>query len=385
MPFLKTISLPTGSLSIQINESEALFNQYIDFAARNNPKRGFLFVSKVLAKHYPCRPSQMRTSYDELVNKLLSIEDLSEKFIFVGMAETATALGLGVYETWLNRTQQQGIYCQTTRYFLDNQPFVDFEEAHSHATGFYLYFPKEKTVRDVFDTADTLVLIDDEISTGNTFANLINAYKKCNPYLKRVIVLSLLNLTSEQARHKVAVKTGIAVEWHSILSGQFEFTPNPAFNFYATSVESNQHCKKYLLNGNYGRLGINKNLPSLTGQLDELMKKFQPNAKILVLGTGEFIYHAYLIAIELERYQFKAYVQSTTRSPILMGDVIVSYVTFQDNYKDEINNYLYNAGMNNYDAIIVVYETLKTTELTHLIKLLNATSVKIIKGTVDFS
>ena len=385
MPFSKTISLPTGSLRIQINESETLFNQYIDFAARNNPKRGFLFVSKVLAKHYPCQPSQMRTSYEDLVNKLLLIKNQSKKFVFVGMAETATALGLGVYETWLNETQQQSIYCQTTRYFLDNQPFVDFEEAHSHATGFYLYLPEEKQNRDVFDTADTLVLIDDEISTGNTFANLINAYKKLNPSLKRVIVLSLLNLTCEQARNKVAVKTGLVVEWLSILSGQFEFTPNPVFNFHTTPVESNQQCKKYLLKGNYGRLGINKNLPSLTGQLDELMTSFQPKAKILVLGTGEFIYHAYLVAVELEKYQFKTYVQSTTRSPILIGNAIVSCVTFQDNYKDDINNYLYNAKINNYDAIIVVHETSKTTELTHLIKLLKAASVKITKGRVSFS
>ncbi len=385
MSFSKTISLPTGSLSIQINESENLFNQTIDFAARNNPKRGFLFVSKVLAKHYPCRPAQMRASYTDLVNKLLRIETGSKKIIFIGMAETATALGLGVYETWLNKTQQQGIYCQTTRYFLDNQPFVDFEEAHSHATGFYLYLPKKKIVREVFNSADTLVLIDDEISTGNTFANLINAYKKLNPSLKRVIVLSLLNLTNEQARNKVAVKTEIAVEWLSILSGQFEFTSNPEFNFHATLVESNQQCKKYLLNGDYGRLGINQYLPSLTGQLDKLITRFQPKAKILVLGTGEFIYHAYLVAVELEKYQFKTYVQSTTRSPLLMGDAIVSCVTFQDNYKDDISNYLYNAEMNNYDAIIVVYETLKTTELTHLIKRLSAASVKITNGTVSFS
>lgn len=385
MSFSRTISLPTGSLSIQINESEDLFNQYIDFAARNNPKRGFLFISKVLAKHYPCLPAQMRASYESLMNKLLSVDNDSKKIIFVGMAETATALGLGVYESWLNKTQKSGIYCQTTRYFLNNQPFVDFEEVHSHATSFYLYLPEEKQVKEVFDTADTLVLIDDEISTGNTFANLINAYKKLNPNLKRVIVLSLLNLTSEHARNKVATKTKLTVEWLSILSGQFKFTPNPKFNFQTPYVKSNQQCKKYLLNGNYGRLGINTSIPSLTGQLDKLMMGFQPKAKILVLGTGEFIYHAYLVAVELEKHQFKTYVQSTTRSPILMGNGIISCAMFQDNYKEGLNNYLYNAKMNSYDVIIIVHETLETIELTQLIKLLNATSIKITNGIVSFS
>lgn len=385
MSFSKTVALPTGTLNVHINESEDLFNHYIDFAARNNPKRGFLFVSKVLAKHYPCKPSVMQESYNQLVDLLLNIEKNSESFVFIGMAETATALGLGVYETWFKSSQKKGIYCQTTRYFLENQPFVDFEEAHSHATGFYLYIPEDEAVKQVFLQADTLVLIDDEISTGNTFANLVNAYKKLNPNLKRVIVISLLNLTSAEARANVAARTELDVEWLSILSGNFKFTPNPKFEFKTVSVESNNHCKSSLFNANYGRLGINDLLKSPTNYMEIVPKNLPAHAKILLVGTGEFIYHAYLVGVELEKQGFEVYVQSTTRSPILMGGAIEHCLEFQDNYDDGIHNYLYNSNKHDYDSIIVVYETPKNAELDNLISLLNATALKVNNGTVCIS
>ena len=385
MAFSTQISLPTGLLTVHINESKSLFNQYIDFAARNNPKRGFLFISKVLAKHYPCTPTQMQASYSQLVDLLLKHEANTQAFVFIGMAETATALGLGVYEAWLEKTTKHGIYCQTTRYFLENQPFVDFEEAHSHATGFYLYYPQETALQETFNKADTLVLVDDEVSTGNTFANLVNAYKKTNPALKRVIIVSLLNLTSAGARKKVAEKTNMAIEWLSILSGQFEFTPNPDFVFKTVSVESNQYCKKTLLNGNYGRLAIDRAVPHLTEQLPPLIERLKLKNKVLVLGTGEFIYHAYLVANALEKSDINVYVQSTTRSPILVGHAIVNCFEFEDNYADGICNYLYNNEIYDYDAIVVVYETAMSPELAFLISHLNAIALKVSHGTICLS
>ncbi len=385
MAFTKNIQLPTGSLNVHINEPEELFNHYIDFAARNNPKRGFLFVSKVLGKHYPCKPSIMQDSYNQLVDLLRAEEKDSQSFVFVGMAETATALGAGVYESWLQRSDKNGIYCQTTRYFLKDQPFVDFQEAHTHAKDFYLYIPENENLKQHFHNADTLVLIDDEISTGNTFANLVNAYKKLNPNLKRVIVVSLLNLTNETARERVEQQTGIAFEWLSVLSGGFEFTPNPDFEFKLKPADSNAECKKHLLPANYGRLGINELLPSLTEAMEELTTDYRPQAKILVLGTGEFIYHAFLLGRELENNGFEAYVQSTSRSPILEGYAISQKLEFQDNYHDGISNYLYNHDMLPYEHVIVVHETPQNAELDQLSTLLNATAIKINHGTVCIS
>lgn len=385
MSFSKTIALPTGTLNIQINESETLFNQFIDFAARNNPKRGFLFVSKVLAKHYPCKPAVILQSYDALSELLSAITEQSENFVFIGMAETATGLGLGVYESWLKKTSQNGIYCQTTRYFLSGQPFLEFEEAHSHASDFYLYLPQQPQIRQIFNSADTLVLIDDEISTGNTFANLINAYKKINPDLKRVVVVSLLNLTDETARANVNAKTGMQVEWLSILTGSYDFSPALDFYFNPVNVDSNQECKKHLLSLDYGRLGRQGLLNQSDSELEKLTCDWQQNATILVLGTGEFIYHAFLIGLALENRGFEVYVQSTSRSPILTGGAIGDSLTFTDNYGDGISNFLYNSKARPYDYVLVCHETPKNAEINRILSLLNATSIQVNDGTLCIS
>lgn len=385
MSFSKTIALPTGTLNIQINESETLFNQFIDFAARNNPKRGFLFVSKVLAKHYPCKPAVILQSYDALSELLSAITEQSENFVFIGMAETATGLGLGVYESWLKKTSQNGIYCQTTRYFLSEQPFLEFEEAHSHASDFYLYLPQQPQIRQIFNSADTLVLIDDEISTGNTFANLINAYKKINPDLKRVVVVSLLNLTDETARANVNAKTGMQVEWLSILTGSYDFSPALDFYFNPVNVDSNQDCKKHLLSLDYGRLGRQGLLNQSDSELEKLTCDWQQNATILVLGTGEFIYHAFLIGLALENRGFEVYVQSTSRSPILTGGAIGDSLTFTDNYGDGISNFLYNSKARPYDYVLVCHETPKNAEINRILSLLNATSIQVNDGTLCIS
>ena len=377
MSFSKTLILPTGTLSIQINEPETLFNQYIDFAARNNPKRGFLFISKVLAKHYPCKPNLILQSYNALADLVIAAAQNSQQFVFIGMAETATALGLGIYESWLTKSGGSGIYLQTTRYFLQNQPFLEFEESHSHAGDFYLYLPTQTKLQQIFNHADTLVLIDDEISTGNTFANLINAYQKINPALKRVLVLSLLNLSDDSARERVNAKTAMRVEWLSILSGSYAFTPTVDFQFSPINVSSNQDCKKNLLSLTSGRLGRQGLLNLSLAQLTRLSCDWQPNATVLVLGTGEFIYHAVLIGLQLERQGFKVYVQSTTRSPILVGVAISDCLTFTDNYADGISNFLYNSAAHHYDHILVCHETPKNAEINHLLSLLNAKSIQI--------
>lgn len=385
MSFSKTVLLPTGTLNLQINQTEILFNHYIDFAARNNPKRGFLFISKVLAKHYPCKPALILESYHALTDLLLAVEQNSKQFVFIGMAETATALGLGVYENWLKNTAKMGMYTQTTRYFLQNQPFLEFEEAHSHASDFYLYLPQQPDLKQIFYTADTLVLIDDEISTGNTFANLIKAYKKINVDLKRVIVLSLLNLTDEKSRERVHAKTGIQVEWLSILSGDYAFSPAVDFYFNAVNVNSKLECKKQLLSLDDGRLGRQGLLKLCDDELAELTQDWQDKATVLVLGTGEFIYPAFLLGLALEKQGFEVYVQSTTRSPILVGGAIGDCLTFTDNYGDGIRNFLYNSKMRTYQHCLVCHETPKNNEIKTLLFLLNAISIQVNNGTFCIS
>src|SRR3546814_6286586 len=71
MPVLnKTeIQLPTGTLELTTEENVDL-DAFCDFAARANPKRGFLIVSKVLGRHLPASPTAMRKTMDQLGQKI---------------------------------------------------------------------------------------------------------------------------------------------------------------------------------------------------------------------------------------------------------------------------------------------------------------------------
>src|SRR3546814_919943 len=127
------IELSKGTLELVI-EHAAELDAFCDFAARANPKRGFLIVSKVLGRHLPASPNAMRGAMDELGQKLPA--DLPGPIVFLGMAETATALGQGVFAAYLDAQERQDVvYLQSSRQIVDGAELIaSFEEGHSHAT-----------------------------------------------------------------------------------------------------------------------------------------------------------------------------------------------------------------------------------------------------------
>src|SRR3546814_798664 len=132
MPVLnKTeIQLPTGTLELTTEENVDL-DTVCDFAARANPKRGFLIVSKVLGRHLPASPTAMRETMDQLGQKIPA--DLAGPVVFLGMAETATALGQGVFAAYRKANPEQvAVYLQSSRQIVDGSALVaSFEEGHS--------------------------------------------------------------------------------------------------------------------------------------------------------------------------------------------------------------------------------------------------------------
>jgi hypothetical protein len=88
------IPLNNGYLDLFVEPSEYLMGTLLDFASRENPNRAYLFLSKVLGKYIPCLPSDMRKSYKALANKITVTGDS----LVLGVAETATGLGGGVFE-----------------------------------------------------------------------------------------------------------------------------------------------------------------------------------------------------------------------------------------------------------------------------------------------
>jgi hypothetical protein len=223
-----------------------------------------------------------------------------------------------------------------------------------------LYYPEQAEHREQFLTAETLVLIDDEISTGKTFLRLIKAYQQVNPGLRKVFIASLVNFAHPDDRAALEDQAGVAVEWVCFRQGllRFEDRQNAAIDSITVNVSGNGGCKKALLAWP-GRLGLDAPISLEKDVVGQLCRSglSRDQRTILVLGTGECNAPAYLLGRELESQGFKVKVQSTTRSPIHQGNDIALVCRFEDNYDDAIPNFIYNLNPDDYGDIILCHET----------------------------
>lgn len=179
--------LSRGTLSIKYKTGKYSINDLFEIAERNNPKRAFLFVSKILGKHIPVSPSKMRQSYQDLSQLLPT--NLKGDAVFIGMAETAVGLAAGVFHESKDKFDN-AILLTSTRHEMDSELLCEFKENHSHATDHLIYLPNDVTMRQILHNASTLVLIDDEMTTGNTFRNLIEALLHTDHFknIKQIII-----------------------------------------------------------------------------------------------------------------------------------------------------------------------------------------------------
>ena len=145
------IELPTGTLELTIEHSEFPLDELLGFAARANARRGFLFLSKVLGKHWPVAPSMMKQIHASLA---AGVPDPHGPVVFIAMAETAIGLGQGVFEAWLEANPgREALFLHTTRYRVGDGPIIEFEEAHSHAPRQFLHLPPDQARKALLLTA----------------------------------------------------------------------------------------------------------------------------------------------------------------------------------------------------------------------------------------
>lgn len=365
MSFTKTIQLGTGTLTVDVARSDWPLDDLCVFAARDNPRRAFLVVSKVLGRHMPAKPSVMRASFRDLA--ALIPDDLPGPVLVAGMAETAICLGQGVHEELLKRSGRADmLYLHSTRQVLDYPILCRFEEPHSHASSHIIYRPD--ALDDSFAQPRSLVIVDDEISTGTTIKNLAEAMISCLPSLQRVVAVTLADWS---LGNEWASNISRPCEVVSLLSGRLEMeaksktiAPNKTFDKAATALGT------MIQHHNYGRLGRDDVANEGDGLIDRLV--LEPNTKILVLGTGEFTYPSFRIAEKLEALGYDVVVQSTTRSPVQMGDVIRHKLSFADNYGTDVTNYVYNVDPSDDRITILCHETPVGSVDPYLVELLNA-------------
>ena len=365
MPFPREIQLGSGVLTVKVERSEWALDELCVFAARENPRRAFLVVSNVLGRHIPTRPSVMRASFRDLA--ALVPDDLPGPALVVGMAETAICLGQGVHEELLKRLGRADIlYLHSTRQMLDHSVLCRFEEPHSHASSHLVYRPE--ALDGAFANPRSLIVVDDEISTGTTIRNLAEALIACLPSIERVVAVTLTDWSVGSDWMSGITRDCKAV---SLLSGRLDMAiaseaarKDISFDKSATALGSmTQHH-------NFGRLG--RDDVADEGDLLADRLALPPRARIRVLGTGEFTYPSFRIAERLEVMGHDVVMQSTTRSPVQTGNVIRRKLSFADNYGTEVPNYVYNVDPAEPRMNIICHETPPGSVDRELVSLLGA-------------
>ncbi len=359
------IPLETGVLEICVHQAWQPLEMLCGFAARDNPRRGFLFVSKVLGKHWPVAPARMLALHHYLA---AGLELGPGPWLFVALAETATGLGHGVFDAWRETASgAEALFLHSTRYqvAIDRTPGweplpppLQFVEPHCHAPGQLLYEPLDPELRACFRRARELILIDDEISTGTTLCNLVTAYRKRYQQVERVHFVSITDFSPLGASGEWSRQLGLPVRVRSALKGAFCFIPDARFQPSPTPPALGDNRLAALhIDRHSGRFGVDAEAELSHGDIRQLCAGLPPGARVLVLGTGEYMHPAFQVGLRLEDNGFDVRVAATSRSPVRVGADIRQRLAFADNYGEGILNYLYNVDPKVFDRVIICHET----------------------------
>lgn len=279
-----------------------------------NKKRNYLLINPLQGKHLPVSPNKCLEMFTRF-GRQLKTKYPNTKLI-IGFAETATAIGLGVANEFDNC-----MYLQTTREDVLSNSRITFSEEHSHATEQFLV---DDTLDYYISNTDTVIFIDDEISTGKTLINILDAIKEKHPAIcdKTIVVASIINRMSADDERRMLIKAssleyllrltntdyasteGICEPTDTIMDRRYYGD----YDFYKFNLVFNPRTG--VVAKDYHRMFVE----AFTDSYWTLPSFFTEN--ILVIGTEECMYPAILLADVLHKRGHKVKTHSTTRSPI---------------------------------------------------------------------
>ncbi len=416
----------TVEVEVMNNPYDFQLGQLFQMAARINKNRSFLFVSKVLGKHLAVNPkipllvgSLLAMRYLEVVHGIrdprsqqiaeaiqknqgmdavwCSLQkapiELPKSATFIGFAETATALGHAVFSTFKNNAK----YIHTTREQIDNlTSIINFEEEHSHATSHRVYALDS----EFFQDSSEVVLVDDEVTTGKTAINIIRTIKETYPFKNEFTIISILDWRTPEYRqryHQLESELNIKIHTVSLIDGVVTIDGSPCIEEYEVvaagtfqpevsylpvshllSSESLQQSSSTSVNGipnksNYlqmtGRFGLcietEKEFSNQIQKVADFVNEHRRSraGKVLVIGTGEFMYVPMQIASHMGEH---IYFQSSTRSPIYHSNLndytIQQKLLFDSPENQGVTNYLYNIEENQYDEVFIIFERMSSLD-----------------------
>lgn len=344
--------LQGGVMDLTITRADMPIHDLMALAERQNPKRAFLFVSKVLGRHIPVAPRLHRAALNALAAKALP-HCLPGPILTVGFAETAIGLGAGVADSLAALAPSRDVaFLPTTRHPEDVPVWFSFTEDHSHATGHAVLEPVGTAAR-IARSARTLMLVDDEATTGATCANIVRAARAAGRAFERIVIATLTDWSGGSAARTVAAAAGLRpqdVRVVSLVAGQWSWTAHPNAPVHTLPTgEGVLDVPAGFASGPWRRGAfVAPVLPTLP----------EPSAcgPVLILGTGEYVWQPYLVAEALEAKGYDAHFAATTRSPVLQGDVIRHKLAFCDHYGLGVPMYAHNVDPLQWGRIVLAIE-----------------------------
>lgn len=339
-------------------------------AARRNSSRGYLLVSKVLGKHIPTPISKMHNIYKDLSRRLPT--DLIGPVAFIGMGETATALGLGVFKEWCQRSKRRdAMYMHTTRYQPHGIESISFQEIHSHGPTQLLCLPVEAKTRELWSEIKTLIVIDDEVTTGSTAESLALALETHGIRVHQKVLVALVSPRDQ------SLISQSSPDWHIISLARI------LVKFHPTGPQPSQSnpqgitfLKVGIGSHKWGRMAIISKPDVCEETLAQARIAAAGKDEIHIIGSGECMYPAFLIGKELREGGRQVTVQATTRSPVIIGNAIRKSVEVQDGLGSGVSFFLHNPPSLG-DCVIALHERGARKSSERLVEMYGATALEV--------
>lgn len=325
-------------LGLGIRSAAVAFDDLAGLALRDNPRRAHLIVSRILGKHIPVPAATVLDGGHRLAD--LVRDELAasgpagdvEDALVIGYCETATGLGHAV-------AQRLGMsYLHSTREPVAGLPVaVSFEEEHSHAVAHHLQ--PGPSVR--LAGAGPLVLVDDELTTGRTALNTIEALHARFPRPAYVVsaLIDARTPAQREAFDQRAAEIGVEVRVASLAAIAVD-VPDDVLERAADAraalapgapLPAGTPATVRVYDGRWPAdqpTGARNGLTAAeTARLDDAAAEAarwlgpELSGRVLVVGTEELMFLPTLLAAHLaEQPGLDVVTQSTTRSPVHAAD-----------------------------------------------------------------
>ena len=333
----------------------------------NNEKRTYLLVNPLQGKHMPVAPHAALAMMAALGRRVAAAYPTAR--LVIGFAETATAIG-GIVAQELDPSCT---YVQTTREQSRGRRRIEFLEEHSHAPEQWI---AAEAVEAALARTDTVVFVDDELSTGRTLCNIIRRMQEALPALreKKLVAASLLNRLTAADTARLRAHGAESIALVQLPAGDYAAqVERIAVRAPEDTVPSAETPAPHMLlapaypspRGGAGIGDYAAHWQTLGRRLAAQLP-WTAEERVLVLGTEECMLPGLLVGRALADAGCTAvFFHATTRSPIGIADAADYPIRIgrrlQSLYETERTTYIYNLAA--YDHVLIVTDAPQGQEL----------------------